>query len=150
MIGSISSWSVKLQIIVVLVAVGGFVANAEPTGKLRVEGHVFSATTLRPLPGVMIELWSFYPEHPLFTAAFPNQTDEGGFYQFDSDFASVDEDGNDRATAYAFAFICRYQGQRKVQIVPFYRSLVPMQVYTRNVYMQVPASVGACDADVGN
>lgn len=122
---------------------------AQSPGPLRVEGHVFSARTLRPLPGAHVELWGFYPEHPLLTTTLPTATDEGGFYLLESHFASVDGDGNDRAVGYAFAFICHYGEQMKVQIMPLYRSVTPFQVYQRNVYMQVPEDVHSCDGIAG-
>lgn len=117
---------------------------AQSPGPLRVEGHAFSASTMRPLPGVSVELWAFYDSGPETSSVTAMTTDEGGFYWAESPFTLVDNDGNDRATGYAYAFICRYGSDQKVQIMPLYHSLTPGQVYSRNIYMNVPAHVAEC------
>jgi hypothetical protein len=133
----------SLSMLVILLSHSG--VHAQTSGSIKVEGHAFSAKSLRPLPGVAVELWGFYPTSPSFTTTYPTLTDEGGFYRIETEFLSVDESGNDSATGYAFAFICRYNGTKKVQIMPLYRNLNPDIVYHRNVYMQVPETVTYCE-----
>ncbi len=127
----------------------GSVAKADQSKDIRVEGHAFSATTLKPLAGVDVELWAFYHVGLPPEAGYSISTDEGGFYRIEITPQITDENNNDLAIGYAFAFICRFGDQHKVQIMPLYKSLTPNQVYHRNVYMQVPANVSSC-AGLGN
>lgn len=120
-------------------------ASAQDLSDIRIEGHAFSATTLKPLPGVGVEVWGFYQDSPNFHTTLTALTDEGGAYVIEAPISFLDDEGKDIALGYAFAFYCRYQGKRKVQIMPLYRSLVPKEVYHRNVYLQVPENVTKCD-----
>lgn len=105
-----------------------------------VEGHVYSSATLKPLPGVRVELWAFYPSEISQHVALDTDTDVGGFYRFEFSPLVVDDDGKDEALGYAFAYNCN----GVVQIVSLYTKLHTDRVYQRNVYMNVPASVNSC------
>lgn len=118
--------------------------NADESKTFRIEGHAFSASTLKPLPGLRVQLYGFPFLGQPPTISRLTFTNEGGFYIYEF-LALTNEDGSIPPIGYAFAFICNYGGQQNVQVIPLYRSLVPQTVYSRNVYMQVPESVTRCD-----
>lgn len=136
----------------VILAILGFTAalgvvKADQTDlskAIRIEGHGFSASTLKPLPGVEVQLFAFHPGGMQFIASATVVTDEGGFYSFEELPLHRDENGSDIAVGYAFALVCMHANGVKVQIMPLYRSLQPSTVYARNFYMQVPESVVVC------
>lgn len=116
--------------------------SAQTIKNYQVEGHVFSASTLRPLPGVKTELWEFLRDGSQTYIAW---TDEGGFYVIEYPPSIAEQNGLQDVQGYAFAFICEYRNQRKVQIVPLYSSIERGKVYKRNVYLNVPKTVLKCD-----
>lgn len=124
-------------------------AEAQPLEPMRIEGHVFNAETLKPLPLVAIELWEFGRDSTSISATIISRTtDEGGFYAFEfQPFILPDENGTTRADGYAFAFICNFRGTRKVQVMPLYTSLERGTVYERDAYMRVPTNIQVCDRD---
>ena len=119
-------------------------ATAQTRTGFGVEGHVFSAETLRPLQGAVVELWNFPTTDSRFAMGI--ETDEGGFYRFEFEPTTIDEHGDEITFGYAFSYLCRYgEQEHKVQIVPLYMQLRPGRIYQRNVYLNVPASVRRCN-----
>lgn len=119
---------------------------AQALKTMRVEGHVFSASTRRPLTNARVELWAFLSSDTVNTAVQSIFTDEGGFYRYEFHPIFSDLQNNDLATGYAFAIVCKYRGTEVAYIMPLYTSLERGVVYHRNAYLQVPSGATRCDS----
>lgn len=107
-----------------------------------VEGHVFSKSTNRALPGAFVQVFQYgSPSSPGISATL--NSDNTGFYGAQLQILAVDP-SEASFPATAIEVTCVTKRRTYATRYPFYFPIQSGTVYSRDYYIDVPSSVKQC------